>query len=181
MARKSNRNSLASATPESCRDESLPLRELGSFNLRPCEIEWLHLFRSLLAQPRENANAAFLDLHHRAEEYYGDETAPLIVGATTGLIRALKAERPAPFYFVSPHCAACRERVCEDEFLVLCAVVSARCGDEEQLDLAARQLTHAGTCDRVIRSARSLAQLLNLAGRQPAALWHSPTSGTRLH
>ena len=181
MVRKSPKQARQPASPEQCREPSVPLRDLDSFNLKPCEVEWLHLFRSLLVQPRENANAAFADLHHRAADYYGGEIAPLIVGATSGLIRALKIERPAPFYFVSPQCAACRQSVCEDEFLVMCAVVSARCGDDEQLHLAVYRLTQSGEHERLVQAARSLAQVMNMVSRPSAAVWHGVSAGMRLH
>ena len=146
MARKSQ-NQARSARPEDgCESgDNLPLRAVSSFDFRPCEIEWLHMFRMMLARPVPASNDAWLAIHARAERQFGDQAAQLILGATTALIRALKLERPHPFYFVSPECTNCRERLCEDEFLVMCAVVSARCGDNEQLKLAARWLTQSGS------------------------------------
>ena len=159
----------------------MPLRAVASFDFRPCEVEWLHMFRMILARPVQAANDAWAAIHARAERQFGDQVAPLILGATSGLIRALKAERPHPFYFVSPECVNCRERMCEDEFLVMCAVVSARCGDNEQLHLAARWLTQSGEHERLVQAARSLAQVMNMGSRPSAAVWHGVSAGMRLH
>lgn len=182
MARKSLKQAPPASAADGCetRDRS-PLRAVNSFDFRPCEVEWLNILRTMLARQADPSDEAWAALEARAGRQFGHQAGPLILGATSGLIRALKLESQKPFYFVSPDCANCRESVCEDEFLVLCAVVSCRCGDVEEMQLAIDQLTQPGRGVRTVQAVQSLGALMNMVPQPSAALWQGANASRVLH
>jgi hypothetical protein len=182
MARKSLKQAPPASTADGCENsDSSPLRAVGCFDFRPCEVDWLHILRTMLARQADPSDDSWVALQARADRQFGRQAGPLILGATSGLIRALKLERQKPFYFISPGCAKCRERLCEDEFLVLCAVVSCRCGDVEEMQLAIDQLTQQGGCVRLVQTVQSLAALMNMVPQPSAALWQAAPVSRVLH
>jgi hypothetical protein len=182
MTRRSQKSAPRTDDGSLCNSEDgRPLRAIECFDFRPCEVEWLNILRTMLARQADPTNETWANLHERADRKFGRQAGPLILGATSGLIRALKLEKPEPFYFVSPGCATCRERLCEDEFLVLCAVVSCRCGDTEEMHLAISQLTQEQASTRLVQAVQSLAALINMVPEPSAALWQGAAVSRVLH
>jgi hypothetical protein len=182
MTRRSQKSAPRTFGGSHCSGEDgRPLRAIECFDFWPCEVEWLHVFRTMLARQADPSNEAWAALHARADRRFGRQAGPLILGATSGLIRALKLEKPEPFYFVSPGCATCRERLCEDEYLVLCAIVSCRCEDTEEMHLAIGQLTQGRAGTRLVQAVQSLAALINLVPEPSATLWQGAAVSRVLH
>ena len=157
------------------------LRELRCFPFAPCELVLLNLFRHVILDAGTEASETRPSFLVRAEGQFGVAAAPLLLSAIIDLVNALQRERQDPFQFVSPNCESCRQSICEDEFLVMCAIVSARCDDGRQMHLAVCQVTKSAFPVRLVQAVRAVAQLLNLYFGHPSESGRSPGAVVRLH
>ncbi len=146
----------ASITEESgdcgCSHNDLPFRE--DFGLSPFENMSLDIFRcvcSLYSTSNPQTVSTAYDLCERA---LGASAGPLFVARITALLRAVKAERKAPFTFLTPGCL----RIVQDEVAVISVLQAAQDDKPAKLKQAAVELAASADVSRIMTAALLLAQ-----------------------
>lgn len=123
-----------------CTDERDTEGGVHASILGEMEREWLHLVRLYCVSYEHNRAEGWDSAISHAEMRYGADQGPGIASRIAVLIRAMRAERCGGFGYLSPSCPSCRQRVTEDEWLLITLMRAGYRGDRHDIDAAAAEV-----------------------------------------